>query len=1380
MRRSFIQRTIAVMVGFLSILLPLVYQSSLSHAQPTTFAPVVRYAERFDTSQPLRLLAQHAPPVAPSTWERERLSKPGVRTPARAVVQPDPALQSAMPATPMPEPLLSFDGIANPSTLLPPDPSGAVGYDATTGRKFFMQWVNTSLAIWDVSTLTPTLLVGPVAGNTLWADFGGLCETNNDGDPIVLFDHLAQRWLVGQFALRFPDSFHQCLAVSRTADPTGAWYRYDFDMGAKMNDYPKLAVWPDAYLLTVNQFDGTTLAWRGQGVAALERERMLNGQNARMVFFDLYDVNSNFGGMLPADLDGPPPPSGTPAIFVEVDDDAWGWPTDRLSLWHLSVDWAMPENATLGLNGQPSQVLDTLPFDADMCGGSRNCIPQPGGTPLDAIADRLMYRAAYRWFGTYGALVLNHTVDASGADQAGIRWYELRQVEGVWNIHQQGTFAPDGEHRWMGSIAMDRQGNIALGYAVSSPTIFPSVRYTGRLSGDPPGQMTFAEASLVEGGGVQMSSTGRFGDYSMLTVDSQDDCTFWYTQEYYATSGYTNWRTRIGAFRFPTCLPGSGGTLVGSVGKQDGTPLVGAQVHIGALATQSGVDGSFRLTNIPTGTYTVTVSAYGYVPDMQTNVMISSGITTTLAFTLTTAPTYVVSGTVRDARTGQPLYAEILIPQYPAGSVWTDPTTGFYSVTLAAHVTYTFEVRTWVDGYTAERRAVGPLTGARREDFALMVNEATCSAPGYQRVQTLVLNEGFDAWEKPSGWQVVDNRGSGAVWRFDDPGGVGNLTGGGGGFAVVNSDFYGPNSFQDTSLQTPVVDISALSGVVLAFDTDVKRNHDEKMHVDIRVDGGIWQTVWQNEAGDGDLNGHVSLDLSDMTAGAATLQVRFHYFDADFDWWWQVDSVQIGSVPTCEPLAGAFLMGYVYDANTGTPVLDAQISAGMTMTVRTEAMPDPALSDGFYMLFLPEGVHTVQATFGGGYGSQDVMVMVSDTTPLWHDFALPAPYPLVAPSAISLTLEHDQQITVPLTITNAGALTVTVFVNGVNAPLPSLAPLGPFAPPMRRISPKHLEDRTAEAVYAPPPPNVPYWPGGGKVVAQWSPGLTGLWGLAADMEGHVWVSSSEQERTIWQHFTAQGEPLSMTMRIPHAPARFWADAVFHPFDGRLWQVAVGGDPCIVALDVATGQVSERVCPSVGMSQRGLAYDPTTGTFYSGSWNDGVIHQFDETGRRLRSVAVGIPVAGMAFNPTTQHLFVLANDDEGFDVYVLDTARELAVLGGFDVPGVDAFEQAGMALLCDGMLAIADQGENEVLLVTSGETSPCVWNTIPWLSFSETQVLVPPHGQATVVLTFDATGLQPGTYSAYLRLDNTSPYAIPPVPLTLVARGEQVYLPLVVR
>ncbi|RME09359.1 MAG: hypothetical protein D6802_12295 [Ardenticatenia bacterium] len=1381
MPRSAVQRSLVVLIGFLGVLIPFVWQRPLAlHAQSTTLAPVVRYAERFDTSPPLGTLAQNAPMTTPSTWERLHLRKPSTTAPTPFARQRDPVVQSVMPDIAMPEPLMSFDGIANLTTILPPDPSGAIGYDAVTGRKFFMQWVNTAFAIWDVSTLTPTLLIGPVAGNTLWAGFGGLCETNNDGDPIVLFDHLAQRWLVGQFALGFPTNFHQCLAVSQTADPTGAWYRYDFDMGDAMNDYPKLAVWPEAYLLTVNQFDGSTLAWRGQGVAALERARMLEGQNARMVFFDLYDVNPNFGGMLPADLDGPPPPAGTPAVFVEMDDDAWGWATDRLSLWHLSVDWNTPENATFGVDGAPNQILDTQPFDADMCGGSRNCIPQPGGVPLDTVADRLMYRAAYRWFGSYGAMVLNHTVDADGSDHAGIRWYELRHVAGTWSIYQQGTFAPDSAHRWMGSIAMDKQGNIALGYAVSSPTTFPSVRYTGRFAGDPLGQMTLAEASLVEGGGYQTSSSGRFGDYSMLTLDPQDDCTFWYTQEYYAAPGTSNWRTRIGAFRFPTCTTRPTGTVAGTVREADGTPVVGARVQIGFFSAESQSDGHFRLENVPTGTYTVTVSAYGYVPLTQTNVVVNEGLTTTLAFTLTSAPTYVVSGTVRDARTGQPLYAQILIPQAPVGAVWTNPTTGFYSVTLAAQIAYTFEVHAWVDGYNTERRAVGPLTAPQQEDFALLVNETTCNAPGYHRVQTLVLDEHFETGTTPTGWQVLDNRGGGAVWRFDDPGGRGNLTGSVGGFAIVDSDFYGSNSFQDTELRTPVVNIAGLDGVMLAFNTDVQRNSSEVMRVDVRVDGGAWQTVWENKSGSSNVNGRVSLDLSDQTAGATTLQARFHYFDADFEWWWQVDAVQIGSVPRCEPVAGAFLMGHVYDANTGEPIVDAQVSAGVTMTVQTEAATDPTLADGFYMLFLPEGTHTVQATGGNGYGAQQATLTIQDAVPLWQDFALPAPRPVITPTAFSLVLDRDRQVAVPLTIGNTGALTLTLSINSINAPLPLNEPADTFAPPMRRISPKHLGDRTAEHVYAPPPPDAPVWSGGGKVLQRWATGLNGVWGLAAEPGGTVWVSASEDGRTTWQAFTVEGEPLTATVRVPHAPARFRAGAVWHPFEGRLWQVAVEGDDCVVALDVQTGQVGEGVCPGWGLSQRGLAYDPRTATFYSGSWNDGVIHQFDETGRRLRSVAVGIPVAGMAFNPTTQHLFVLANDDEGFDVYVLDAARDFALLGGFDVPGLDDFGQAGMALLCDGSLAIADQHDNEVLIVTSGELSPCEWNAVPWLTISANQVVVPPHEEVTMWLTFDTTGLDFTTYSAYLRLDNTSPYAIAPVPVTLTVASHNVYLPLVAR
>jgi hypothetical protein len=437
--------------------------------------------------------------------------------------------------------------------VLPPDTVGAIGPD------HYVQMVNLSFAIWDRAG---NLLHGPASNNTLWQGFGGPCEKTNDGDPIVLYDHLADRWMMSQFALpRFPRGpFYQCIAVSQGPDPTGAWYLYEFKMSqSKLNDYPKFGLWPDGYYMAFNQFQCSIFgcSWGGQGVVAFERSEMLNGGNARMVYFDLESVDPNLGGMLPADLDGPEPPMGAPNPFVQIDDNAWGYSPDQLQIWNFLVDWANPNASTFTFD----RALDTESFDSNLCNYSRSCIPQPGGAKVDAISDRLMYRLQYRNFGDDlnpdQTLVVNHTVDVDGSDHAGVRWYELNDDGSGWTMAQQGTYAPDDDHRWMGSAAMNGAGDIALGYSVSSVDTYPSIRFTGRLDTDiaPVGEMTIAEGTIFAGGGSQTHSSGRWGDYSMLTVDPVDDCTFWYTQEYYAANPdfSADWKTRIGSFKLAEC-----------------------------------------------------------------------------------------------------------------------------------------------------------------------------------------------------------------------------------------------------------------------------------------------------------------------------------------------------------------------------------------------------------------------------------------------------------------------------------------------------------------------------------------------------------------------------------------------------------------------------------------------------------------------------------------------------------------------------------------------------------------------------------------------------------------------------------------------------------
>jgi subtilase family serine protease len=545
-QRLFVVTLVTAVVSFTDI------RAGQRPAEPARGAaamPVLIAADRHDRSPQLRDVALGRPPLGEQVKEREPRWRRVSRHPSGLL--PDSIVQTTPAASLIPTPVQSAEGVGNVNGVLPPDTNGDVG------PNHFVQWVNLSFAVYSkgTSTTPPSLLYGPAPANTLWGGFGGPCETRNDGDPIVRYDHMADRWVMSQLAI--PNSFfgllfgpfYECIAVSATPDPLGAYYRYQFSF-TKLNDYPKMAVWSDGYYMTMNQFSAISLQFAGQGVVAFDRDKMLAGLPASAIYYDLAPVDMNLGGMLPADLDGPAPPAGSPAYFVQVDDDAWGAEPDQLQLWKFHTDWANPALSSF----TRAAKLPTAPFDSNLCDYARNCIPQPGTTAkVDAMSDRLMYRLQYRNFGTHESLVVNHTVDADGADHAGIRWYEVRNPGTSPVIYQQGTYAPDSDHRWMGSAAMDSAGNIALGFSVAGALTFPSIRYTGRLASDPLNTMTLGEADLMVGSGSQLNASGRWGDYSSLVVDPVDDCTFWYTQEYYAATSDAGWRTRIGSFSLPGC-----------------------------------------------------------------------------------------------------------------------------------------------------------------------------------------------------------------------------------------------------------------------------------------------------------------------------------------------------------------------------------------------------------------------------------------------------------------------------------------------------------------------------------------------------------------------------------------------------------------------------------------------------------------------------------------------------------------------------------------------------------------------------------------------------------------------------------------------------------
>ncbi len=429
----------------------------------------------------------------------------------------------------MPSPLTSWNGINQAGGCggcAPPDTNGDVG------PNHYVQTVNSAFQIWNKSG---TSLYGPAQINTIWSGFGGPCQTRNDGDPVVLYDSIANRWLVSQFTAASP--YNECIAISSTADPTGTWNRYAFQLSTTaFPDYPHLGVWPDGYYMSVNWFNnGSTYA--GPRPYVFNRANMVAGTAATFQTTSAA-LGSSVSPILPSDLDGATlPPSGAPNYFV-----GFGSP---LKVYKFHVDWTTPANTTWTNSANLTPAAFTT-----LCGSTRDCVPQSGTTQkLDGIGDRLMHRLAYRNFGTYESLVLNHSVSSGGV--AAPRWYEIRNPGTTATINQQGSYQPDTTWRWMGSIAQDQSGDMALGYSASSSSVFPSIRYTGRLSTDAAGTMPQGEATLLAGSGFQ-SGVNRWGDYSAMSVDPSDDCTFWYTQEY-NNSGAWGWSTRIGSFKFTQC-----------------------------------------------------------------------------------------------------------------------------------------------------------------------------------------------------------------------------------------------------------------------------------------------------------------------------------------------------------------------------------------------------------------------------------------------------------------------------------------------------------------------------------------------------------------------------------------------------------------------------------------------------------------------------------------------------------------------------------------------------------------------------------------------------------------------------------------------------------
>ncbi|HEX7997150.1 MAG TPA: FG-GAP-like repeat-containing protein [Pyrinomonadaceae bacterium] len=654
--------------------------------------PISKQAVGFAESAPLRDL-----PDAPATQPRKKTANQIEKTErevneknSRAIrkinpdykPEPDGALNffvdgdakmdaAEAPAV-LPTPSVVFDGNSNADNaslfgfrLSPPDTEGDVG------PNHYVQVINLTIRIFDK---VGTPLIPAKKFSTIFTALGAPCGAEDGGDPIALYDPMADRWMLSQFCFPFGDTtppFFETIAVSKTPDPTGAYYLYNFDVSAGNNefpDYPHLGVWPDGYYMTTNQFlNGGS--FDGGGVFAFDRRKMLVGDpSASFIYFNrnLASFPEAQAGMLPADMDGVrPPPPGAPCPFAYFTATEFTDPADGMRIFDFHADFATPANSTFIERPESAAVpgggIPVAAFNP-LAPAGRDAVPQPAPASnttarLDAISDRLMHRLQYINFGTHESLTVTNTVNV-GTDQtlanyrAGLRFYQFRKVGGganPWTVFEQGTYAgtvpaTDTTHRWMGSAAQNAAGDLAIGYSASSSSVFPSIRYAARFAADTPGTLAQGEQTMFAGTGVQTDTGSRWGDYSSLSLDPADDCSFWFTTETYtaasqATSG-VGWLTKIGKFNLGSaCTAFPKGTISGTVTNcSTGLPVPDAVVQTSdGFFTTTDALGNYTLPKMTPSSYSVSATKSGFSTATANSIAVTNGNTTTQNFCIVPA-----------------------------------------------------------------------------------------------------------------------------------------------------------------------------------------------------------------------------------------------------------------------------------------------------------------------------------------------------------------------------------------------------------------------------------------------------------------------------------------------------------------------------------------------------------------------------------------------------------------------------------------------------------------------------------------------------------------------------------------------------------------------
>ncbi len=1296
----------------------------------------------------------------------------------------DTARQLKKPSKQIPTTIVNFDGMDNVTGAVPPDTNGDVG------PNHYVQVVNTAVAVWDKQgnqILEPTTL------NSLWTGLGGLCESTNRGDPIVLYDAAADRWLISQFAFDTAHSDNrQCIAISQTPDPTGAYYAYDFEFSdVNFNDYPKFGIWRNGYYMSVNQFQDDTFA--GVAVVAYERDAMLTGSNAQQVKLDLANDYPNLFSILPADIDGQQLPPENEAIYFFAMQDDWfhGSEQDQVQIFQFHLNWAEPQQASFEL----AQSLTVSPNDLNI---ETSEIIQPNGITLDSLRGFAQYRLAYRNFGDYAALVVNHNVDANSAGQAGLRWYQINidNANGDITLADQGTFAPDdGIDRWMGSVALDALGNMAIGYNAVSESLHPSIYYASRLAGDPKGQLTQGEGVLIEGGGSQGSVQGnRWADYSSMSVDPSDDCTFWYTNEYYQAENQDTlaWSTRIGAFKFDNCTSEPTGTISGQVtDASSGEAVANIRVTAGGVSTITDSQGNYSL-RLASNRYSVSFAGYWYETVNLQNVNVEADEVTNNDIALTPAATTSVSGVISDGSgKGWPIYSQLTfhIPNAADINVYTDPFTGEYSLELVSSIAVPITIESQVNGYTTKQTDITPQNdnGSFVQNYNILVDELSCSAPGYI---SQGIYQGFENGIN-NGWMSVDENDSGVSWTttaFNRS----NVTGGTGEAALIDSDANSTVTI-DTSLISPEIIVADLNSNILTYLANFQTaNEGDSFDLDISLDDQRWENIlnWTQDHGEFFGDGEqVTVDLTSYIQNATQFRLRWHYYNALDEWFAQVDDVALSH--QCLPVDGGTLVaGLTRDANTDDSLNDVLVSTqNNTVSFSND---DPNLTAAIYFGYV-NGEKPSLLAQKSGYDDLEVEIEVVENTLQRYDLSLLAPLFSLSETSLSMSMPEGLKRNMIIDVENTGQAVGSYYWLEINNDLQSSSALsnlpqfGQFESGLRYSGPKSLLKTNAKHIRDYRPPHVAKQAAASLVQSVDLKQTVFTFAAAIDKSNDsIWASSLSTQglggNDSLHQFLNDGTPTDQLIdasNIINSTDGWFGDFAYNARTQTFWVTEIDNENCIHQIDPnELNLTGEKLCPqSIAVAQHGLAYDPVTDTYFTGSWSDGVIHRFNAQGEMISSISTGLAIAGLAYHPASNRLYVsVSASAPEFDIVTLD-ASDYSVIEGMNVEneeGIDVMPddaQGGLDIDCDGNLWMVEQTSVAVFEIDIAEGNACEWSDITWLN-AGVGSQVEPNETINHAVEFDSESLALGSYSAQIIFENSSPYGNTTVPVTLNIVEEQ--------